>query len=162
MQTYTWTGLADPNTLALNTLGTMVLFDLRAERLLSHSLSPIPETSVNESFWQLPTPGRPGTFMVAIGPFLLRDGWFYSSRPFERRSLADGTREQFPPLRTDYAFEPQESFQLLPDGKRVLAADQFSLWLLELNPEPARAPVGNGNQILTPPKPSPPASSLVP
>lgn len=45
-----------------------------------------------------------------------------------------------PPLLTDNQFEPKESPQLLDDGKHVLAADHYSLWLLELKPEAAQAP----------------------
>ena len=60
-------------------------------------------------------------------------------------ALADGRREKLPPPRTDSPFEPTESLQLLDDGKHILAADQISVWLLELKPEPAHASVGNGN-----------------
>jgi len=45
--------------------------------------------------------------------------------------LADGRREEFSPLRTEYKFEPKESLKLLDDGQHVLAADQYSIWLLE-------------------------------
>jgi hypothetical protein len=47
----------------------------------------------------------------------------------------------------------QESLQLLDDGKHILAADQFSIWLLELNLDPPRAAVGNNNNISAPPNP---------
>ena len=49
-----------------------------------------------------------------------------------------------PPVLTDNPFEPKESPQLLDDGKHVLAADHYSLWLLELKPEAAGAPVEGG------------------
>jgi hypothetical protein len=47
---------------------------------------------------------------------------------------------------TSYRIVPaKESLQLLADGKHILAADQISVWLLELKPEPAHASVGNGD-----------------
>ena len=141
IQTYAWTGLADANTLAVKDLYTMALYDLRNDRLLSACDIATPITKASSALWPRPVPGSPGSFTLATGPFLLRDGWFYSARPFDRMALADGRREQFLPPRTDYPFEPKESLQLLDDGIHVLAADQFSLWLLELKPEAAPAPV---------------------
>jgi len=55
-------------------------------------------------------------------------------------ALADGRREELPAPRTDYLFEIRESLQLLDNGKHILAADQYSIWLLQLGPEPARLP----------------------
>ena len=91
----------------------------------------------------MPLPGYPGNRTLADGPFLLRNGWFYSAQPFERMALADGRREELPPLRTDYPFNPRQSLQLLDDGKHVLAADQISLWLLELKQDMAAVPTDN-------------------
>jgi hypothetical protein len=59
-------------------------------------------------------------------------------------AMADGRMEKLPPPRTDYPFEVRESLQLLDDGKHILAADQYSLWLLDLGPEPTRASIGSG------------------
>jgi len=46
--------------------------------------------------------------------------------------MADGRWQagSTPPARTDYPFEIKESLQLLDDGKHVLVADQYSIWLL--------------------------------
>ena len=145
MRSHTWFGLADVNTVAVKELFMMALFDLRSDHLISAYDSWDARTNAASRLWTSPVPGFPGNRNLADGPFFLRDGWFYSARPFERMAMADGRREQFPPLRTDYPFEPKESLQLLDDGKHVLAADQISVWLLELKPEPAHASVGNGD-----------------
>jgi len=139
-----WFGLADANTVAVKELSLMALFDMRDGQLVSTPDSWESGTNVTGRFWTSPVPGFPGNRTLANGPFFLRNGWFYSARPFERMALADGRREKFPPLRTDYPFQPKESLQLLADGKHVLAADQISLWLLELKPEPERSS-GGGN-----------------
>jgi hypothetical protein len=153
MHGQTWAGLADANTLTVKGVSGIALFDLRDDRFLSVSYPLADKTNATMTPWQTPTPGNPGQFTVANGPFFLCDGWFYAARPFERKPLPDGRTEQFPPLRTDYPFEPKESLQLLEDGKHVLAADQYSLWLLELNPEPARISLehDNNNSALTKP-----------
>ena len=74
-----------------------------------------------------------------------------STRPGHLREwrwpMAGGNRSR--PARTDYPFEIKESLQLLDDGKHVLAADQYSIWLLELRPEPARASGGKGDNNST-------------
>lgn len=144
-RSHTWFGLTDANTVAVKELFMIALFDLRSDRLISAYDSWDARTNAASRLWTSPVPGFPGNRNLADGPFYLRDGWFYSARPFERMALADGEREQLPPLRTDYPFEPKESLQLLDDGKHVLAADQISVWLLELKPEPAHASVGNGD-----------------
>jgi hypothetical protein len=132
--TSTWAGLVDSSTLVVRELGLLAMFDLTNDRLLSVA-SKLPDEGTSPvALWNRRASGNPdASFFLVNGPFFLRNGWFYSTWPFERMRLADGTREPYPPLRTDYAFEPRESFQLLPDGKHVLAADQFSIWLLELN-----------------------------
>ena len=140
-----WFGLANENTVAVKGPDMMALFDMRNDRLVSTSDSWESRTNVASRFWFRPLPGYPGNRTLADGPFFLRNGWFYSARPFERMALADGRREEFLPLRTDYPFNPRESLQLLDDGKHVLAADQISLWLLELKPDPAQASVGSDN-----------------
>jgi hypothetical protein len=148
----TWAGLADSSTLVVRNVYWLAMFDLGNDRLLSvASQLTVPvasqlsdEVKTPIALWKRPT-NNPDTFFLVNGPFFLRDGWFYSAWPFDRMRLADGATEQFPPLRTDYPIELRESLQLLPDGKHVLAADQFSLWLLELNPAPARAPVASVN-----------------
>ena len=166
MLAHTWAGFADTNTLAVEGPTGLALFDLRNERLLAATHPISDQTNTPIELYRRPKPvmliGDTLAPMPVTGPFLLRDGWFYSAHPFERMALADGTREQFPPLRTDYPFEPNEALQLMDDGKHVLAADQFSLWLLELNPEPARAPAGNVNNNSASAKPSNPASSFAP
>ncbi len=40
---------------------------------------------------------------------------------------------------TDYLFEIREAMQLVNDGKQILAADQYSIWLLNLRPEALNA-----------------------
>ena len=144
-----WFGLADTNTVAVKGLNMMALFDLRDDRLISVYDSWEARTNTAIKFWLRPVPGHPGSRDLADGPFFLRNGWFYSARPFERMAMADGRREEFLPLRTDYPFNPRESLQLLNDGKHVLAADQISLWLLELKPDPAHASVGGGDDNST-------------
>ena len=140
----TWAGLADPNRLVVKSLYCLALFDLRDDRPLSvfdfdehktHSLPALKPSTVA---------GDPNQVRFADGPFFLRDDWFYSARPFERAAMSDGRREQLTPLRTDYPFEPSECLQLLADGKHVLAADPFSLWLLELKPEEQGPSAGKG------------------
>jgi len=138
MRGQTWAGMADPSTLVVKGVNGVALFDLRDDRLLFVTYPLADQTNAPIALWQRPRQGYSGASTLVNGPFLLRDGWFYSARPFDRMTLADGRREQFPPLRTDYPFEPKETLQLMDDGKHVLAADQFSLWLLELNPAPAR------------------------
>jgi len=140
-----WFGLVDANTVAVKELFMMALFDFRSDRLIFAYNSQTARTNAAMRFWESPVPGVPGSTKLPGAPFFLRDGWFYSARPFERMAMADGRREELPPLRTDYPFQPRESLQLLDDGKHVLAADQISLWLLELKSESSSAPVDNEN-----------------
>ena len=165
VQISTWAGLAGANALAVKETYIMSLFDLPDIHLLSAGgawaqktlvanasnvaallpgdrLQP-PRTNAGAAIWDRPVPGYPGNSTIVDGPYFVRDGWFYSARPFERMALADGKREELPPLRTDYPIKLDESLQLLDDGKHVLAADQFSIWLLELSPEAAQARVAN-------------------
>ena len=139
-----WAGLVNTNVLATKQTRTLNLFDLLNDRLL-FVYDPAVQTSATNSPWKPydPAQGCPWGVISVEGPFLLRDGWFYSARPFARVALADGRREELPPPRTDYPFEVRESLQLLDDGKRILAADQYSIWLLELGPEPTRASVSD-------------------
>ena len=141
-----WAGLANANVLATKETYTLNLFDLANDHLLSVYDPYAAQRSATSSPWQPPdvTQGCPWGFIPLDGPFLLRDGWFYSARPFERMAMADGRMEKLPPPRTDYPFEVRESLQLLDDGKHILAADQYSLWLLDLGPEPTRASIGSG------------------
>jgi hypothetical protein len=138
-----WAGLADPNTLAARDLWRLALCDLLHDRLLALYDSQAAQTNANHSPWQTQDPvlHYPPQIIPVDGPFVLRDGWLYSARPFQRMALADARREALASPRTDYKFEPGELLQLLPDGKRILAADQCSLWLLE--PEPDYTPVNN-------------------
>jgi hypothetical protein len=133
-----WFGLADANMVAVKALNVMALFDLRDDRVISAYDFQEARTNAAMKFWLRPVPGYPGNRSLADGPFFLRNGWLFSARPFERMAMADGSSEQLPPLRTDYPFEPRQSLQLLDDGIHVLAADQISLWLLELKPESGR------------------------
>jgi hypothetical protein len=66
-------------------------------------------------------------------PVMLLDGWLWWANPFQRASLETKQVEEFPALETNYEFAPTECLELLEDGKRVLAADRFSVWLLELS-----------------------------
>jgi hypothetical protein len=133
----TWFGQADTNTVAVKELYMMALFDLRDDHLISSYDSWMARTNPAIRFWDSSVRGAPGNHKLADGPFFIRDGWFYSARPFERMALADGRREELPPLRTDYPFEPRESLQFTSDGNHILAADQISLWLLGSKPETA-------------------------
>jgi hypothetical protein len=139
------------NVLATKQTRTLNLFDLPNDRLLSVYDPYAAKTSAAPSPWQKPDPtqGCPWGVIPLDGPFLLRDGWFYSARPFARMVLADGRTEKLPPPRTDYPFEVTESLQFVDDGKRILVADQYSTWLLELGPEPARASADNGGNNST-------------
>ena len=137
MPRQTWAGLVNSNVLATKGTRTLNLFDLVNDRLLS-VYDPLAAPSPWQQFQ--PELGCPWEVIPVDGPFLLRDGWFYSARPFARMALADGRREELPPARTDYLFEIRESLQLLDNGKHILAADQYSIWLLQLGPEPARLP----------------------
>jgi hypothetical protein len=141
-----WAGLVNSTVLATKETRTLNLFDLVNDRLVS-----VYDPEASPSPWQQfqPERGCPWGVIPVDGPFLLRDGWFYSARPFERMAMADGRREALPPPRTDYPFEIKESLQLLDDGKHVLVADQYSIWLLELGPEPARASGGKGDNNST-------------
>jgi hypothetical protein len=134
------------NVLATKQTRTLNLFDLVNDCLVS-----VYDPEASPSPWQQfqPERGCPWGVIPFDGPFLLRDGWFYSARPFARMALADGRREELPPARTDYAFEIKESLQPLDDGEYVLVADQYSIWLLELGPEPARASGGKGDNNST-------------
>jgi len=129
----------DTNTVAVRELYMSALFDLRNDQVISYYDSQMARTNAAIRIWESPVPGFPGNHNLAAGPFSYADGWIYSARPFERMSLADGRKEKLPSLRTDYPFMPRESLQLLDDGKHVLAADQISVWLLELKPDPAHA-----------------------
>jgi hypothetical protein len=148
----TWFGLVDANTVAVKELYMMALFDLRYDHIISSYDSWQARTNAAMRFWTSPVLGFPGNRTLANGPFFLRNGWFYSARPFERMAMADGRREQLPPLRTDYPFQPKESLQLLDDGIHVLAADQISLWLLDLKPEPVKASTDSGDNSSSPNK----------
>ena len=138
-----WAGLVNANVLATKQTRTLNLFDLFNDRLL-YVYDPAVQTSATNSPWKPydPAQGCPWGVIPIEGPFLLRDGWIYSARPFARVALADGRREELPPPGTDYPFEVRESLQLLNDGKHILAADQYSLWLLEPNLEPNRDAAG--------------------
>jgi hypothetical protein len=129
-----WAGLTDSNTLVLKGTWTNTLFDLsnNALRPVYGSTAQPPAT---DELWTTPIPGQPGMYRIATAPFLVMDGWFYSAMPFERRALSTGLRQEISPLRPEYKFEPKESLQLLDDGKHVLAADQYSIWLLEPAPK---------------------------
>jgi hypothetical protein len=132
-----WAGLVNATVLATKQTRTLNLFDLENDRLLS-VYDPLAAPSPWQKFQ--PELGCPWGVIPFDGPFFLSDGWFYSARPFARMALAGGTREELPPPRTDYPFEIKESLQLLDDGKNVLMADQYSIWLLQLGPEPAHLP----------------------
>jgi hypothetical protein len=136
-----WAGLANATVLATKETFTLNLFDFAHDRLLSVYDPDATKRGGTNSPWQLPDPkqGCPWGFIPLDGPFLLHDGWFYSARPFQRMRLADGRTEKLPPLRTDYPFELRESLQILEGGRHILAADQYSLWLLELGQEAADA-----------------------
>jgi hypothetical protein len=126
-----WAGPVNANVLATKETRTLNLFDLGGDRLIS-----VYDPSAGAaSPWQpfKPELGCPWGVIPINGPFALRDGWFYSARPFERMTIADGKREKLPPLRTEYPFVINESLQLLDGGKHILAADQFSVWRLDLD-----------------------------
>jgi hypothetical protein len=134
-----WAGLVNTDTLATKEMRSLTLFDVPNNRLLSVFDPQAAPTGETRSPWQRPPP-TPESYPRAVipfdGPLLLRDGWLYSARPFERMALANGIRQKLPPPRTDYPFEVRESLQLLDDGQRILVADQYSIWLLEPGPEP--------------------------
>jgi hypothetical protein len=134
-----WAGLVDSNTLLVRHSNGLATFDLSNDRIVLATQPFLEEGNSPIALWRRPSSANSVMTYLVNGPFFIRNGWFYSARPFDRMRLADGTTEQFPPLRTDYPMDLQESFQLLDDGKHVLAADQYSIWLLELNPEPVRA-----------------------
>jgi hypothetical protein len=138
-----WAGLVNANYLAAKETRSLALYDVTNDRMLFVYDQAAAQTSATQSPWQPPQAAPehyPRQVIPFDAPFLLRDGWFYSARPFERVAMADGRKEKLPPPRTDYPFEIRESLQFLDDGNHVLAADQFSIWLLELEPEPARLP----------------------
>jgi hypothetical protein len=142
-----WAGLVDANTLATKETRSLALFDVSNDRLRFVYDDAAARTSATYSPWQQPPPvpeHYPREVIPFDGPFLLHDGWFYSARPFVQMAMADGRREELPPPRRDYPFEVRESLQLLEDGQRVLVADQYSLWLLELGHEPLRASLQKG------------------
>ncbi len=67
-------------------------------------------------------------------PFLVHDGWFWSSRPFARVSLDGRKYEALASLRAgDRYFEPWEVLDALGDGKRLLVGDPFGLWIVKLS-----------------------------
>ena len=142
MHSYYWAGLVNANVLAAKEMRSLALFDISNNCLYSVFDPKAAQTSATRSPWQQPPPAPehyPQEVIPLDGPFLLRDGWFYSARPFARIALADGRREELPPPGTDYPFEVTESLQLLDDGKRVLVADQFSIWLLDFSITPAES-----------------------
>jgi hypothetical protein len=141
-----WVGLVSSNVLATKEMRALNLFDLSDNHLLFVYDPSVAQKSATNSPWQPPPPMPEYHLREVIpfdGPFLLRDGWFYAARPFARMAMADGERKELPPPRTDYPFEIKESLQLLDDGKHILVADQYSIWLLELEPEPTHTSVGN-------------------
>jgi len=80
------------------------------------------------------------------GPFVLRDEWFYSARPFARMAMADEQAVALPPARTRLPFRDQgvpcnSSMTANTSGGRPVQ----HLGCLKLGPEPARASGGNGN-----------------
>jgi hypothetical protein len=135
---FMWSGAANASTLAVKDTNLLALFDPHKDRLLSACGFYAQKT--DEAFammWRRPSLSN--QLQLPNGPFFILDGWFYSARPFQRTAFADGRTEALPPLRTDYPIQLRESLQLLDDGKHVLAADQYSLWLLELKPESPQA-----------------------
>jgi hypothetical protein len=133
MRSKTWAGLAEPGTLMIQAWGTTTLYDLRTDQL--HPIYGPSAEKNRATLWSTPAPR--GGFYVLQGPFLIHEGWFYSATPFERRALTDGARHEFSPLNTKYPFEPRERLQLLPDGKHILAADQYSIRVLQFKPQRA-------------------------
>ena len=72
---------------------------------------------------------------VSLGPpYLVHDGWFWAARPFTRVGLDGRKRETLAsPRKGDRWFEPWEAVEALGDGKRLLVADPFGLWILRLS-----------------------------
>jgi hypothetical protein len=135
MRTENWAGLVNPTTSMV--IGPNILFDLQKEKIQPVFESSSPPMTAVGNLWLNPVDRQTGTARHITGPYLVCDGWLYSAMPFERRALTDARREKFSSPRAEYEFEPKEALQLLDDGKQVLAADQYSIWLLELNHETA-------------------------
>jgi len=71
---------------------------------------------------------------LSVGaPYLVHDGWFWASRPFTRVKMNGEMRETLASPRgaRDKYFEPWEAIDAFDDGKRLLVADPFGLWILQ-------------------------------
>jgi hypothetical protein len=66
-------------------------------------------------------------------PFMLLDGWLWTASPFGRISLSGKGSEDFPSLRgTDAKFFPTECLCAIDDGKRIVVADSYGIWVLQM------------------------------
>ena len=97
----------------------------------------VPGEETNRTIWRTTAmTGRPPP--VATAQLLLIDGWLWSGTPFQRISYDTDKLETFPPVRSEYQFRATQGLQPLDEGKRLLAADEYSLWILEPSDSPAQ------------------------
>lgn len=66
-------------------------------------------------------------------PHLVLDGWLWSGSSFSRLSLDERRYQSLPhPDKTSTPFRPEACLEFTADGTRLIAADDRSVWLLEL------------------------------
>ena len=82
--------------------------------------------------------GSPTTndVMIPCPPYLFLDNWIWSGTPFGRISLDGKVQELFALPRkagsASCSFIPPESLQVVGQGKQILAATPYEIWLLTL------------------------------
>jgi hypothetical protein len=131
-----WGGAARHDTLAASHLDTaFYLWDTGKNDFAMH-IERRGRTNLAAAVW--PVQRKPLGGNMQHAPVMLLNDWLWWANPFQRASMTGGHVEDFPALETEYAFAPSETLQLLNDGRHVLAADRFSVWLLELGPKEDR------------------------
>ena len=145
----TWSSQVDENSACFCVrYWELALVDLRNDTFRFHGAAGSASGQVPPAPW--PSLLHSPTTTV-YPPFFLLDGWLWSATPrvpagndfvFHRTSLETGTIEDVPdpPItRKLQARAGLQAFQLLPDRRRVLLADEDTIWLLEFAAEPAHA-----------------------
>jgi hypothetical protein len=126
-----WSGSTSRDMLAAAHLDVaLYLWDTRKDEFLLH-VERRGRTNLAAAVW--PVQRKPTGANMQHAPAMLLNGWLWWANPFQRASITGRQVEDFPPFETKYPFAPSEALQLLDDGRRVLAADRFSIWLLELD-----------------------------
>ncbi len=127
---FRWGGQTFPKNGPSLSTGFSGLWDARTDQFIAQHERMLSETN------QEPAPLWPASKAAwTAAPLMLHDGWLWWAQPFRRASM-DGTKiEDFPALPGEKQLRPTEALQLIDQGRRVLAADRFGVWVLELSSE---------------------------